>query len=34
LSVLESIQDGDFRAKPGFGCQFCDYNSICKYADV
>lgn len=34
LSVLESIQGGDFRAKPGFGCQFCDYNSICKYADV
>lgn len=34
LEVIDRIQGGDFKANPGFHCRFCDYNSICKYADV
>lgn len=34
LSSLESIKKGDFTAAPGFGCRFCDFNSICEYADL
>ena len=34
LSSLESIKKADFRASPGFICRFCDFNSICEYADL
>ncbi|HHX99561.1 TPA: ATP-dependent helicase [Candidatus Dojkabacteria bacterium] len=34
LDVLEKIQKGEFTATPSFGCRFCDFNTICQYADL
>jgi CRISPR/Cas system-associated exonuclease Cas4 (RecB family) len=34
LDVLGSVREGDFKATPGYLCRFCDYNSICEYADL
>ena len=34
LGVLEKIQRGEFQATPNFGCRFCDFNTICQYADL
>lgn len=34
LEVLELIKNKEFRPNPGWGCRFCDYSSICDYADV
>ncbi len=34
LATLESVKRGDFTATPGYLCRFCDYNSICEYADL
>lgn len=34
LGVLDSIKGGEFSAIPGFGCRFCDFNTICEYADL
>ena len=33
LETLESIKSGNFVAKPDFFCKFCDFNSICEYAE-
>jgi len=34
IDSLESIKKGNFKATPGFVCRFCDFNSICEYADL
>jgi CRISPR-associated protein Cas4 len=34
LDVLGSVRKGDFKATPGYICRFCDYSSICEYADL
>lgn len=35
LETLESIKNGDFTPKPqAFTCRFCDFNSICEYAEL
>jgi len=34
LSSLEMIKRAEFTATPGFSCRFCDFNSICEYADL
>ena len=32
--IVESISGRDFHANPGFNCRFCDYNSVCKDAQL
>jgi len=34
LGTLERIKGGDFTATPGFHCHYCDFNSICEYAEL
>lgn len=34
LETLACIKEGDFTATPGFLCRFCDFNSICEYAEL
>jgi len=34
IESLESVKKGNFKATPGFVCRFCDFNSICEYADL
>lgn len=34
IEALESIKEGNFAPTPGFGCRYCDFNSICEYAEV
>lgn len=34
ISSIESVKTGNFKASPGFGCRYCDFNSICEYADL
>ncbi|HNW33167.1 MAG TPA: PD-(D/E)XK nuclease family protein, partial [Candidatus Dojkabacteria bacterium] len=34
VESLESVKKGNFKATPGFVCRFCDFNSICEYADL
>jgi len=31
LDMINLIIQGNFAAKPGFHCQFCDFSSICEY---
>ena len=33
LDAVEKIRDGKFAPTPGFGCNYCDYRSVCKYAE-
>ena len=32
--IVERISSRDFVATPGFNCKFCDYNSVCKDAQM
>lgn len=34
LKAIEEIKKGNFKATPGYVCRFCDYASICEYAEV
>lgn len=34
LRGIECIESGNFDPTPGFHCRFCDYNSVCRYADL
>ncbi len=34
LDVLDCVQKKEFKPSPGFLCRYCDYNTICKYADL
>ena len=34
LEVIDGIKERRFRATPGYICRFCDYRSICEYADL
>ncbi|MFA6027759.1 MAG: UvrD-helicase domain-containing protein [Patescibacteria group bacterium] len=31
IKIINDILKGDFKAKPGHNCQYCDYSSICEY---
>lgn len=31
LETAEQLMSGEFPAKPGFQCQFCDFKEICEY---
>ena len=33
LETLGCIKNGNFTPTPGFICRFCDFNSICEYAE-
>jgi len=32
LETIEKIKESNFKATPGFNCQFCDFRSICQFA--
>jgi len=34
VEVIELVKEGRFEATPGYLCRYCDYNSICEYADL
>ena len=34
LEVVELVKEGRFNATPGYLCRYCDYNSICEYAEL
>lgn len=34
LEAIENIRERKFAATPGFGCNFCDYNSVCEFAEI
>ena len=34
LEAIENIRERKFTATPGFGCNFCDYNSVCEFAEI
>lgn len=34
LEVIELVKEGRFNATPGYLCRYCDYNSICEYAEL
>ena len=34
LEVIELVKEGRFKATPGGICRYCDYNSICEYAEL
>jgi DNA helicase II / ATP-dependent DNA helicase PcrA len=34
LEVIELVKEGKFAARPGYLCRYCDYNSICEYAEL
>ncbi len=34
METLESIGGKDFTATPGYHCRYCDYNTICEYAEL
>jgi DNA helicase-2/ATP-dependent DNA helicase PcrA len=34
MEVIESVREGKFNPTPGYLCRYCDYNSICEYADL
>ncbi len=34
IESIESVKKGNFKATPGFICRFCDFNSICEYAEL
>lgn len=33
LSVIDYVRKKDFDATPGYICRYCDYSSICEYAE-
>jgi CRISPR/Cas system-associated exonuclease Cas4 (RecB family) len=34
VEVIDLVKEGQFAPTPGFLCRYCDYNSICKYAEL
>ena len=34
IEVTDLVREGKFVPTPGFQCRYCDYNSICKYAEL
>ena len=34
VEVIDLVKEGRFAPTPGFLCRYCDYNSICKYAEL
>jgi DNA helicase-2/ATP-dependent DNA helicase PcrA len=34
VEVTDLVREGKFAPTPGFQCRYCDYNSICKYAEL
>jgi DNA helicase-2/ATP-dependent DNA helicase PcrA len=34
IEVIEFVKKGKFNPTPGYLCRYCDYNSICEYADL
>jgi len=34
LEAIGNIRERKFKATPGFGCNFCDYNSVCEFAEI
>ena len=34
VEVTDLVREGKFVPTPGFQCRYCDYNSICKYAEL
>jgi DNA helicase-2/ATP-dependent DNA helicase PcrA len=34
VEIINLVKGGKFAPKPGFQCRYCDYNSICKYAEL
>lgn len=34
VEVIDLVKEGKFAPTPGFLCRYCDYNSICKYAEL
>jgi len=34
LEAIDNIQNRRFVATPGFVCNFCDYNSVCEFAEI
>ncbi len=34
VEVIDLVREGKFAPTPGFQCRYCDYNSICKYAEL
>jgi DNA helicase-2/ATP-dependent DNA helicase PcrA len=33
LEVVDCVKEKKFRPTPGFHCRYCDYNSVCDYAE-
>lgn len=34
LDVLDCVREKKFAPTPGFLCRYCDYNTVCEYADL
>ncbi|MHC1716620.1 MAG: ATP-dependent helicase [Candidatus Dojkabacteria bacterium] len=34
LEVIDCVKKKKFNPTPGFVCKYCDYNSVCEYADL
>jgi DNA helicase-2/ATP-dependent DNA helicase PcrA len=34
VEIIGLVKEGKFAPTPGFLCRYCDYNSICKYAEL
>jgi len=34
IEVIELVKKAQFEPTPGYLCRYCDYNSICEYADL
>jgi len=34
LEAIDNIRERKFTATPGFVCNFCDYNSVCEFAEI
>jgi len=34
VEIIDLVKEGKFAPTPGFLCRYCDYNSICKYAEL
>jgi DNA helicase II / ATP-dependent DNA helicase PcrA len=34
MEVIEFVKGAEFKPTPGYLCRYCDYNSICEYAEL
>ncbi len=34
LEVVDCVKEKKFEPTPGFHCRYCDYNSVCEYAEL